>query len=232
MQAIAQLEGERRGPYAGAVGYFSPDRRRVRHHHQSRPSSATGSPRSMRGRGSSPTRCRSERRPRWRRRRHPCWPPSEGPRHEGLPARQLRLVHLQRRPAAGPHRRRCHRRAQRRSHRRRGRGAQRGRDRHLAGAVAAGERGHQRGAGARLGPIRADPGGLPRPPGDRRRVRRGGDPRAAGAWQGSAGAPRRHGLVRGPALAVRRRRATTRWRSRATRCRTSWRSPPGPRTAW
>jgi anthranilate synthase component 1 len=24
MQAIAQLEAERRGPYAGAVGYFSP----------------------------------------------------------------------------------------------------------------------------------------------------------------------------------------------------------------
>jgi anthranilate synthase component 1 len=24
MQAIAELEGERRGPYAGAVGYFSP----------------------------------------------------------------------------------------------------------------------------------------------------------------------------------------------------------------
>ena len=36
MQAIAELEQERRGPYGGAVGFFAPDDVEVRHHHPER----------------------------------------------------------------------------------------------------------------------------------------------------------------------------------------------------
>ncbi len=53
------------GPVRRGGRLLLADRRRVRHHHSQRPHPRRASRPSMRGRGSSPTRCRSARRPRW-----------------------------------------------------------------------------------------------------------------------------------------------------------------------
>src|SRR5918995_2963941 len=160
-------------------------------------------------RGSSPTRCRPRRRPRCRPRRRACWRPSARRcRHERaarLRARQLRLVHLESRPASRPHRRRCDRRAQRRGHGGRGRRHGAGCDRHLAGAVKAREGRDQRRARASARSARAAAGRVPRPPGDRRGVWRIGGSRAAGAREGGADPPRAHQRLRRPPLADLRR---------------------------
>ena len=64
-----------------------------------------------------------------------------------------------------------------------------------------------------------DPRRVPRPPGDRAGVRRPDRARAArDARQALADHARRPRRVRRPAVAVHRRRATTRWRSSARRC--------------
>ena len=123
MQAIARARGGAARPVRRGGRLLLADRRRVRHHHSESALIRDGIATVHAGAGivadSVPEREAAE----VARRRPRCWPPSEGRRHEGLPARQLRLVHLQPRAAAGPHRRRCHGRPQRRGHRRRGRGA-------------------------------------------------------------------------------------------------------------
>ena len=69
MQAIAELEGERRGPYGGAVGFFSPDDVECAITIRSVVLRDGIAPRPRRARGSWPTRCRSGNRPRWPPRR-------------------------------------------------------------------------------------------------------------------------------------------------------------------
>ena len=130
---------------------FLADRRRARYHHPVGPHPRWGRDRSRRSRdrgrlGAGARGRRGGRQGRLHARGH------RGAGARGLPPRQLRLVHLQPRPAPGPHRRRCHRRAQRRGHRGGGRDAAAGRHRDLAGPLAAGERGHQRRARAPAGP--------------------------------------------------------------------------------
>src|SRR5919108_143946 len=171
----------------------------------------------VRGRGSWLTQFPSARRRKSRRRRPRCWrrsapiplrqrqPETTDEPAARLRSRQLRLVHVQPRaaPGAAGWQDRC--RAQRPDQRRGGRRATAGRHGHLAWSLAPGGRRHQRGPRPPAGLANPDAGGVPRPPGHRRRIRRVGRTCRAGPRQADAGGPRRPWLVRGPPLAARRR---------------------------
>ena len=110
--------------------------------------------------------------------------------------------------------------------------ARAGAHRHLARALHAERGGHVGRAPAALRRQDPDPRRLPRPPGDRRGLRRQGGPRAAGDARQDLADRRTTARACSRACPRRsRRRATTRWRSSAPRCRTASRSPRGPRTA-
>ena len=180
MQIIAELEGYRRGPYAGAVGYATARTGRSTCASRSaRSSSTTASPlqagardrRRLRPGGGAPrSACTSSprSRPRSTSRRRSADDP---------PRRQLRLVHLQPRPPLRRARGGGGRAAERRDRRRRGERARAVAPRHLARARAPGGRGRVAGDHPRGSPADdADARRLPRPPGDRRGVRRRGRP--------------------------------------------------------
>ncbi|CAA9535349.1 MAG: Anthranilate synthase, amidotransferase component, partial [uncultured Thermomicrobiales bacterium] len=124
-----------------------------------------------------------------------------------LPARQLRLVHLQPLSGIGNAWRRSRGPTQRPGHRRRGGLPGRGRGDRARGAVAralhAPRGGHLGAAGATARGARPDPRGLPRPPGDRRRLRRsGGAGAVADARQDVGGPPHRPWRLRRAAQPV------------------------------
>ena len=85
---------------------------------------------------------------------------------------------------------------------------------------------------AARGPARRDPGArrVPRPSGDRRRLRRLGRPHRAGAREGLARASTRARASSRASRTPSRRAATTPWSCCATTCPPSSSSPPGPRT--
>ena len=236
MQIIAELEGRRRGAYAGAVGYLGfggdmdtciairtivmrdgdglsaggrRDRGRLR---------PGGGARGVHQQDGGAADARSTRRRRG----------STG--RESACDRQLRLVHLQpgglhrvrRRGGAG--------RAQRRDRARRGRGLvadPRGR---LPGPGHAGRGGRLGGRDRAAGRARARARRLPRPPGDRRHVRRRGRPgEPADARQVRHGHARRLAAVRRHPQPVRGRPLPLAGGARA--CPTCWRSPRGRPTA-
>ena len=126
MQIISELEGYRRGPYAGAVGYALPGRH-ARHLHRDpddRPRT-TASRGSRPARGSSPTRDPSAEHEECLRKLAALERAIDLAEAAAviLLDRQLRLVHLQPRAPVRRARRRGRRAAKRRDRRRRGRAA-------------------------------------------------------------------------------------------------------------
>ena len=212
MQIISELEGYRRGPYAGVVVYTLPGRRRsTRASRSARSSCATDARCCRPAAASSPTATRAPSTrsactssPRSRPRS--TWRRQAAERHADPAHRQLRLVHLQPRAPVRRARRRGDRAPERRDHGRRGGGARAVAPRHLPRPGPARGRGRDARDPRAALRARADPRRLPRAPGDRPGLRRRGRQRArARARQGDDRRARRPRHLRRPARRLPRR---------------------------